>query len=216
MHRLMMTSRRLSDGERRTSRPTSRSIRRTGMFWRDAARAARGRDHSRRDPGRRRHARSHARRAVDLSVHRSRSVRSEHEAHLARQAGRRSVDVAPQSLRVPKRSIRYPMFETFDQPNLVNSCDRRNRSTIAPQALLLMNNDIVFTQAKSSPSASAQGSGRRRRRAGRSRVPAGARRGRPIRVESRAPMEYRSSSGPERLAEFCQRCSTSTSSCTGQ
>jgi hypothetical protein len=31
-----------------------------------------------------------------------------------------------------KRSIRYPLFETFDQPNLVNSCDRRNRSTIAP------------------------------------------------------------------------------------
>src|SRR5215510_1866920 len=31
-----------------------------------------------------------------------------------------------------KRSIRYPLFETFDQPNLINSCDRRNRSTIAP------------------------------------------------------------------------------------
>ena len=46
-----------------------------------------------------------------------------------------------------KRSIRYPMFETFDQPNLVNSCDRRNRSTIAPQALLLMNNAFVIEQA---------------------------------------------------------------------
>ncbi|MGH9657086.1 MAG: DUF1553 domain-containing protein, partial [Bryobacteraceae bacterium] len=47
-----------------------------------------------------------------------------------------------------KRSIRYPMFETFDQPNLVTSCDRRNRSTIAPQALLLMNNSLVILQAK--------------------------------------------------------------------
>jgi hypothetical protein len=47
-----------------------------------------------------------------------------------------------------KRSIRYPLFETFDQPNLVNSCDRRNRSTIAPQALLLMNNNFVLTEAK--------------------------------------------------------------------
>jgi hypothetical protein len=46
-----------------------------------------------------------------------------------------------------KRSIRYPMFETYDQPNLVNTCDRRNRSTIAPQALLMMNNNFVFVQS---------------------------------------------------------------------
>jgi hypothetical protein len=47
-----------------------------------------------------------------------------------------------------KRSIRYPLFEAFDQPNLVNSNDRRNRSTIAPQALLLMNNTFMLAQAK--------------------------------------------------------------------
>ena len=47
-----------------------------------------------------------------------------------------------------KRSIRYPLFETFDQPNLINSCERRNRSTIAPQALLLMNNNFVIGEAK--------------------------------------------------------------------
>ena len=46
-----------------------------------------------------------------------------------------------------KRSIRYPMFETFDQPNLINSIDRRNRSTVAPQALILMNNAFVIYQA---------------------------------------------------------------------
>jgi mono/diheme cytochrome c family protein len=46
-----------------------------------------------------------------------------------------------------KRSIRYPMFEAFDQPNLVNSIDRRNRTTIAPQALILMNNPMVLFQA---------------------------------------------------------------------
>jgi mono/diheme cytochrome c family protein len=46
-----------------------------------------------------------------------------------------------------KRSIRYPMFEAFDQPNLVNSTDRRNRTTIAPQALILMNNEMVMFQA---------------------------------------------------------------------
>jgi hypothetical protein len=47
-----------------------------------------------------------------------------------------------------KRSIRYPLFETFDQPNLINSCERRNRSTISPQALLLMNNNFVINEAK--------------------------------------------------------------------
>jgi hypothetical protein len=47
-----------------------------------------------------------------------------------------------------KRSIRYPLFETFDQPNLINSCERRNRSTIAPQALLLMNNSFVLVEAR--------------------------------------------------------------------
>jgi len=47
-----------------------------------------------------------------------------------------------------KRSIRYPLFEAFDQPDMINSCQRRNRSTTAPQALLLMNNDFVRLQAK--------------------------------------------------------------------
>jgi hypothetical protein len=46
-----------------------------------------------------------------------------------------------------KRSIRYPLFETFDQPNLINSCERRNRSTISPQALLMMNNNFVIMEA---------------------------------------------------------------------
>ena len=47
-----------------------------------------------------------------------------------------------------KRSIRYPLFEAFDQPNLINSVDRRNRSTVAPQALLLMNNAFVLLQSE--------------------------------------------------------------------
>jgi hypothetical protein len=47
-----------------------------------------------------------------------------------------------------KRSIRYPMFEAFDQPDATASCDRRNRSTVAPQALLLMNNAFVVLQAE--------------------------------------------------------------------
>ena len=47
-----------------------------------------------------------------------------------------------------KRSIRYPMFEAFDQPDMISSCERRNRSTVAPQALLLMNNAFINMQAR--------------------------------------------------------------------
>ena len=47
-----------------------------------------------------------------------------------------------------KRSIRYPMFEAFDQPDMVGHCSARTESTVAPQALLLMNNAAIFRQAK--------------------------------------------------------------------
>src|SRR5207302_7406270 len=47
-----------------------------------------------------------------------------------------------------KRSIRYAMFELFDQPDMVSSCARRNQSTIATQALLLMNNAFIIQQSK--------------------------------------------------------------------
>jgi hypothetical protein len=40
------------------------------------------------------------------------------------------------------------MFDVFDRPDSVASCARRNRSTIAPQALILMNNSFVMMEAK--------------------------------------------------------------------
>jgi hypothetical protein len=46
-----------------------------------------------------------------------------------------------------KRSIRYPLFEAFDQPDMIGSCARRNSSTTAPQALLMMNNAMVRLHA---------------------------------------------------------------------
>jgi hypothetical protein len=101
-----------------------------------------------------------------------------------------------------KRSIRYPLFEAYDQPNLINTCDRRNRSTIAPQALLLMNNNFVITQAKFF--------------AERLRKDAGADVGAqvdkafawalgraPAPVEKASSIEY-IKGNPARLAEFCQ------------
>jgi hypothetical protein len=101
-----------------------------------------------------------------------------------------------------KRSIRYPLFETFDQPNLINPCDRRNRSTIAPQALLLMNNTFVITEARFFAE-------RLRREAGED---ARAQVERAYRLAlGRAPQEFERvrsveyvRSSPNGLAEFCQ------------
>lgn len=43
-----------------------------------------------------------------------------------------------------RRNLRYPLFEAFDRPDANASCPRRNRSTIAPQALFLLNSDASF------------------------------------------------------------------------
>jgi mono/diheme cytochrome c family protein len=43
-----------------------------------------------------------------------------------------------------KRSIPLPMLEVFDKPDGIGSCARRNRSTVAPQALILMNNASIL------------------------------------------------------------------------
>ena len=46
-----------------------------------------------------------------------------------------------------KRSFRLPMFETFDAPDASASCARRESSTVAPQALALMNSEFMTEQA---------------------------------------------------------------------
>jgi len=46
-----------------------------------------------------------------------------------------------------KRSFRLPMFETFDAPDASASCPRRESSTVAPQALALMNSEFMAAQA---------------------------------------------------------------------
>jgi len=47
-----------------------------------------------------------------------------------------------------KRSFRLPMFETFDAPDASASCARRESSTVAPQALALMNSVFMTDQAE--------------------------------------------------------------------
>ena len=101
-----------------------------------------------------------------------------------------------------KRSIRYPMFETFDQPNLVNSTDRRNRTTIATQALILMNNPMVRFQA-------GQFAERVKKEAGPDAAKQVARAieialGRPAdAVEPKEGLAFVKAGGAEGLAQFC-------------
>ena len=46
-----------------------------------------------------------------------------------------------------KRSMTLPMLQIFDAPDTSASCPRRERSTVAPQALALMNSEFSSAQA---------------------------------------------------------------------
>ena len=47
-----------------------------------------------------------------------------------------------------RRNLRFPLFEAFDRPDANVSCPRRNRSTIAPQALILLNSEFSLDMAR--------------------------------------------------------------------
>jgi hypothetical protein len=42
-----------------------------------------------------------------------------------------------------RRNLRHPLYELFDRPDAQISCARRNASTTAPQALMLLNSDFA-------------------------------------------------------------------------
>jgi hypothetical protein len=46
-----------------------------------------------------------------------------------------------------KRSFPFPMFTTFDMPDTSVSCSRRDVTTVAPQALELLNSEFMLGQA---------------------------------------------------------------------
>ncbi|MCA9135157.1 MAG: DUF1553 domain-containing protein [Planctomycetales bacterium] len=46
-----------------------------------------------------------------------------------------------------KRNMRYPMFDSFDYPDMHNSCAVRTQSTTPPQALLMLNGDDALALA---------------------------------------------------------------------
>ena len=47
-----------------------------------------------------------------------------------------------------RRNLRYPLFEVFDRPDTNATCPRRNVSTVAPQALLLLNSEFSLASAQ--------------------------------------------------------------------
>ena len=46
-----------------------------------------------------------------------------------------------------KRNMRFPMFDSFDYPDMHNSCAVRTQSTTPPQALLMLNGDEIIALA---------------------------------------------------------------------
>ncbi|MCH7989728.1 MAG: DUF1553 domain-containing protein, partial [Planctomycetes bacterium] len=48
-----------------------------------------------------------------------------------------------------KRNLPYPLMKAFDLPDMHESCARRAETTIAPQALTLLNSELVLGSAKS-------------------------------------------------------------------
>lgn len=47
-----------------------------------------------------------------------------------------------------RRNLRYPMFEAFDRPDANVSCPKRQKSTTAPQALILFNSKLSMDLAR--------------------------------------------------------------------
>jgi hypothetical protein len=47
-----------------------------------------------------------------------------------------------------KRNLPYPMMAAFDFPDMHESCGCRTKTTIAPQALMLLNNRMILQAAR--------------------------------------------------------------------
>jgi hypothetical protein len=59
----------------------------------------------------------------------------------ATEANRRGIYI------LSRRNFMFPLFDKFDRPDPAASCPRREMTTVAPQALWLLNNDMALTQA---------------------------------------------------------------------
>jgi hypothetical protein len=64
-------------------------------------------------------------------------------------ASKREADHYKRSIYVfARRNLRYPLFEAFDRPDGNATCPERNRSTTAPQSLLLLNSELSLLAAR--------------------------------------------------------------------
>jgi hypothetical protein len=64
-------------------------------------------------------------------------------------ASKREADHYKRSIYVfARRNLRYPIFEAFDRPDANATCPIRNRSTTAPQSLLLLNSELSLLAAQ--------------------------------------------------------------------
>jgi hypothetical protein len=60
---------------------------------------------------------------------------------------------------VQKRTVRVPFMETFDLPENSTSCAQRNESTVAPQALSLLNSTLTIETARAFADRVSEGDG---------------------------------------------------------
>ena len=63
-----------------------------------------------------------------------------------------------------KRSLTLPMLQIFDAPDTATSCARRETSTVAPQALALMNSEFTCGAGRAVRGADPQAGRRESRR----------------------------------------------------
>ena len=47
-----------------------------------------------------------------------------------------------------RRNFMFPLFDKFDRPDPATSCPRRDMTTVAPQALWTLNNEVSYRQAQ--------------------------------------------------------------------
>jgi len=60
----------------------------------------------------------------------------------ATEANRRAIYI------LSRRNFSFPMFDKFDRPDSATSCPRRETTTVAPQALWTLNNEVSNQQAR--------------------------------------------------------------------
>jgi hypothetical protein len=100
-----------------------------------------------------------------------------------------------------RRNLRYPFFESFDRPDTNASCPQRPVSTVAPQALALLNGTLANDAALALAGRLGAGGGDEGRRIERAFLLAYGRR--PVARELELARSFLAGGSPDDLALFC-------------